>query len=315
MAFELPIDQPFNLELTLSCAQGHRWRFSADYNGSYSSVIDGHPVWVSQDRRLGGKVEFETTADAASMEEKLRDQFRLDDNIISVYDDLYTRNPMMAELVRHYEGLRVMRVDPWECLVFSIFSARTSMEGTRRKMDKIAEVFATGPALENDIYPFPKPEDVGSPLGKTKLDKLTFYLVGGKDYLETVNHYVYEAGLAAQSLGVWLPDMPRGSSNTNRHVYQAPDGINFDLLKQYSLRDALTLLRKIPGVGARAANCVALFGLGHLDAFPIDSNVLRTLKSIFLDHPYAGYTSQFLYAEGLKGKVEWDHRQATREYR
>ena len=153
--------QPFDLEITLRSAKGHRWR-QVDRR-VYSSVIDGKPVWILQSDGLKDSVYFESTAIESDMESKLRHQFRLDDDLFKVYGDLYDRNAIMAELVYRYDGLRVMRVDPWECLVFSIlyppespYRPGSSMDKTQQAMDDIAEAFARpSVALANDRHQFP----------------------------------------------------------------------------------------------------------------------------------------------------------------
>ena len=303
--------QPFDLEVTLRCAKGHRWR-RVDRR-VYSSVIDGEPVWILQSGGSKDSVYFESTASDPLMESKLRHQFRLDDDLFKVYGELYERNAIMAELVYSYDGLRVMRVDPWECLVFAIlyppespYRPGNAMDKTQQAMDDIAKVFARpSMALANGRYQFPTPEQVGSDAGLTILEELGLGLAGGKNYLVDLASYVCEAGWAAQGLGVWHPEaMYRKRVDPDAYRRPKDGGVTLEYLQQHELGDALKALRKIPGVGPTAANYVALFGLGHMDAFPVDSYVLRMLKSIFLDHPYAGYVSQFLFAEGLRREVQ-----------
>ena len=66
--------------------------------------------------------------------------------------------------------------------------------------------------------------------------------------------------------------------------------------------EVISVLDELPGVGAKTAHCVSLFGLGCMDAFPIDAHVTRALLSLYGRgpfQPYAGYASQFLFMEGL----------------
>ena len=66
----------------------------------------------------------------------------------------------------------------------------------------------------------------------------------------------------------------------------------------YSLEE----LKKIVGVGDKVASCVALFGLGNLDAFPIDVWMKRAIDTYFdgkLDPAvfgkYAGVAQQYIF--------------------
>ena len=111
------------------------------------------------------------------IESKLLWQFRVDDNVKAVYDKLAADSRMKA-LVDRYCGLRIMRVDPWECLVFFILSAHNHYQArvptapTANSMDKIAERFWEGESCPHDRYPFPSPQEVASPSGLGKLQEL-----------------------------------------------------------------------------------------------------------------------------------------------
>ena len=70
-------------------------------------------------------------------------------------------------------------------------------------------------------------------------------------------------------------------------------------------------LMKIYGVGEKVAACVALFGFGNLDAFPIDVWMKRAIDEYFdgsLDHEalgrYRGVAQQYIfhYIRNLQGK-------------
>lgn len=60
-------------------------------------------------------------------------------------------------------------------------------------------------------------------------------------------------------------------------------------------------LKCVKGVGTKVASCVALFGIGKYDAFPIDVWVKRILAKYYPDRansdfgPYAGIAQQYLF--------------------
>lgn len=65
---------------------------------------------------------------------------------------------------------------------------------------------------------------------------------------------------------------------------------------------SLTELKKILGVGDKVASCVALFGMGNLEAFPVDVWMKRAIDTYFdgrLDHralgKYAGVAQQYIF--------------------
>ena len=114
---ELVINQPFDLGSSLESGQAHRWEKLDDW---YSGVVRGEFIQI---RQKGQTVEFMSgpspEATAASM---LRDYFRLDDDLDAIYLDI-NRDNRVADMVNKYPGLRILRTEPWECLVAFICSA------------------------------------------------------------------------------------------------------------------------------------------------------------------------------------------------
>ena len=66
--------------------------------------------------------------------------------------------------------------------------------------------------------------------------------------------------------------------------------------------NAKKALLRISGVGEKVANCVVLFGLYHMEAFPIDVWIKRALKEHFPRDfdpaclgEYAGLAQQYIF--------------------
>ena len=289
---QLAIDQPFDLENTLKCGQGHRWLRSPGERW-LSTVIGDDIVHIRQAGGANGPVEFHSTADEARIEPLLRRQFRLDDDIEAIYADLRRRDAKMAELIERYPGMRVMRVDPWECLVFFILSVRKRIEHTNRDMEAIAAAFSGDTAPTCGRHSFPTPRDIaeGKPQGLRKLNALPSPLGLSKETK------IFEAALAVHSEKLELDRLSAEPSRLEKTAEQ---------------------LMGLKGVGDKVANCVALFSLEKLDAFPVDTNIRRVLCRTYPDGapasthlpttrkwaqarfgPYAGYASQFLFIDEL----------------
>ena len=89
-------------------------------------------------------------------------------------------------------------------------------------------------------------------------------------------------------------------------------------MRKVSYDEALDFLNSLPGVGDKVANCVLLFSLDKLEAFPIDRWVSRALEKFYFDdcipsyqdtvvwaHDYfgcyAGYAQQYLFHDQRLG--------------
>ena len=283
----LPIDAPFDLDLTLNYDQGHRWRPDRDDHGWYTGVLGQDLVRIRR-KREDGPIECEPCEEGIA--DKLRQQFRLtdyDERIESVYAQLQL-DPEMAALVKRYYGLRIMKVDPWECLVFFILSAHNHYQSrvptavTANSMDEIAEQFWKDESWAYDRFPFPSPKEVGSQSGLANLQEL------------------------------WQdrPNAPRrisGLTDMPRRIHEAASFVEAGQLHELqggSTDHAVYVLETmLRGVGPKTAHCVALFGLGHMDAFPLDAHITESLLSLYGREPfrpYAGYASRFLFMEGLR---------------
>ena len=280
MPSELHINSPLNLDLTLEYDQGHRWRPDRKNQGWYTTVLDHDFVRVRQ-KGKDGPLEFQPCKQEIA--QKLRRQFRLNDDdekIEDVYAQLQ-RDSKMGALVERYHGLPIMRVDPWECLVFFILSAqnhyqlRVPTAPTANSIDDMAKLFWEDKEWQNDRYPFPSSREVGSESGLDKLHELWPSRTDMPRRIHEAAHFVEAGQLRALE----------GQPSCEHAVYVLD-----------------TMLR---GVGPKTAHCVALFGLGYMDAFPVDTHVSEALLSLYGRdpfQPYAGYASQFLFMEGLRNE-------------
>ncbi|MCC8048670.1 MAG: hypothetical protein LIO52_06195, partial [Oscillospiraceae bacterium] len=78
--------------------------------------------------------------------------------------------------------------------------------------------------------------------------------------------------------------------------------IDLEALKTCSAEAARGELLKLRGVGKKVADCTVLFGLGHMEAFPIDVWMKRALKQHFPKDfdpaslgEYAGLAQQYIF--------------------
>ena len=67
-------------------------------------------------------------------------------------------------------------------------------------------------------------------------------------------------------------------------------GIDLNALQAADEKTTISALTGLYGVGIKVANCVSLFGLHHMDAFPIDVWMKRILTEQYpAGYPYEKY--------------------------
>ena len=169
------------------------------------------------------------------------------------------------------QGIRVLRQDEWEMLVSFIISQRKSIPAIRRAVELLSERFGErlGSDSEGPVYAFPTAEAL---------------CCAGEQALQ-------ECGLGYRTRYVL------------HAAQQAAEG-TLDLKKLASLPDEALFARlmELDGVGKKVANCICLFGLHHVDAFPIDTHVKQLLDKYYSDgfdferyKGVAGIIQQYLF--------------------
>ncbi|MFQ5892597.1 MAG: DNA-3-methyladenine glycosylase family protein, partial [Candidatus Methanofastidiosia archaeon] len=91
--------------------------------------------------------------------------------------------------------------------------------------------------------------------------------------------------------------------------------IDLESLKSLSYKEAKSELLKLKGVGEKVSDCVLLFSLEKLEAFPVDVNIRNIIKNLYLKDSnslkeirdfgrrkfgrFCGYYNQYLYYHQL----------------
>lgn len=120
-------------------------------------------------------------------------------------------------------------------------------------------------------------------------------------------HRAGEAGLRTTGMGY----RARGIAATAAFLSENPDWLAETETLPYT--EAKLRLITLPGVGEKIADCVLLFGAGRLEAFPVDTWVIKAMARLYqLDGwnapqvahfgrihfgPAAGYAQQLLFTE------------------
>lgn len=111
--------------------------------------------------------------------------------------------------------------------------------------------------------------------------------------------------LASLSINDWHA---LGVGYRAKYLYEVAQKIcdgtfNLDELKTMDYKMAILYLKKLNGVGDKVANCIALFGLHHMEAFPQDVWIKRIIAKHYRGssfpieryHKWLGVVQQYMY--------------------
>ena len=181
MTRTLPITQPFDLALSLEMGQAFLWQRVGDEGvhhrdwgdppdpwrrrggGWYSGVLDEYLLHVRQtddgiEYRVGVR---DGERDDVDLNQQLHDYFRLDDEIEVISAHLKRQDSVVAEAIKRYRGLRLLRQERWECLASYLCSGRNTIRGTKRNVEDIAKRSHQRVRLDGDQrYLFPTTQAV-----------------------------------------------------------------------------------------------------------------------------------------------------------
>lgn len=254
----------FSLKDTLECGQFFRFTKTQDsYLIQASDRI--FSVW-----QKGDALYFEGVEELFLIR-----FFRLDEDRGVLLKEIGC-DPFIRQAIRKHPGLRLIRQDPWECLVSFLFSSAKAIPHIRCLIESLCKSSGKKVIWNSYIgYGFPEPSCIQT-----------------SHHLEEVR-----AGFRTDYLV---------------RTSQCVDREQLLTLKDLSYQEARRRLMSLAGVGKKIADCVLLYSLDFLEAFPIDTWIKKGLRNTYFkgkkvsekemetfvkNHfgPYAGYAQLYLY--------------------
>lgn len=165
----------------------------------------------------------------------------------------------LQECLRFAPGVRILRQEGFETLISFLFSQNNNVPRIKGIIERLCCSF--GDPIGEGLYGFPSPERLAA-LSEEELAPLRCGWRGA---------YVLDA---ARKVASGTVDLKTAASLPMGEARQA--------------------LQTIKGVGPKVAECVLLYGLGRLEAFPLDVWMKRAMAQFFPGYtpesfgPYAG---------------------------
>ena len=213
--------------------------------------------------------------------------FRKNDNIQEIIKSI-SKDKTVKKAVKKYEGLRIFKQEPFQCMISFIISSNSNIQKIKNSLEKITKKFGKKITIENkDFFLFPEPEKIA----KASIDEIKACGVG------------YRAPFIKEAAKMVVSKK-----------------INFEYLEKCDYQEAKKNICLVPGIGNKVADCIMLFSLNKLEAFPLDTWIIKILEKYYSNEfkietktitikqydmlhekivnyfgPYCGYAQQFLF--------------------
>ena len=259
----------FNPELTINSGQMFLWQKKKD---AWYGIHTDHVLKLSIDDQHAdkkeGRIKYDSFPEDRGWERRL---FRMDDDIDKILN-IISFDPLVRSSVMRYPGLRVMRQDPIQCMFSFLCASNINIQRIRKILFNLCNRFGKKMTVDGDqFFMFPRPRDLHA-----------------ANIAEIVS---CGTGYRAKSIKMLA------SKIYNREI------VPQELIRM-SYEDAKRSLLDIYGIGDKTADCILLFSLEKLEAFPIDKWIARIISSKY----------EILLGENNKGTSTLRHHLSHQQY-
>lgn len=256
------------------CYSGQCFRIHKNSRGYFEVIAFGQYLELKQD---GNMVTFLCSEE--DYETYWKSYFSLDEDYGEIVNQIDHNDEYMLTAMNYGSGIRILKQDLWEMIISFLISQQNNIKRIQKCIQTICERY--GEEKHNSYgepyYTFPTPEALAVP---TELELRNCNLGYRAKYIKRVSETVASGEFSLESL--------------------------------YSLsyEEAKTELLKLYGIGIKVSECICLYGLHHLDAFPVDTHIKHVLDENYADgfpferyHGVAGVFQQYAFYYDLKPQI------------
>lgn len=257
--------ESFHPKHIFECGQCFRWsRIHEEDETSFRGIVHGKVIRV---HLRGQDVHLENV----KMEEFnsfYKEYFDLGRDYDKVKKEL-RKDPLLNEAVKFGYGIRVLNQDPFETLISFILSSNNLIPKIREGIRKISEKYGKEIFFEGEsYYAFPTPEA----LSHATEEELRGLGVGYRA------KYIYETVQAVREA-----ELIKEAKKTRALTEEEKQKLAYDLsmISELPEEECHKVLQRYSGVGAKVADCVMLFSMKKVEAFPVDVWVKKAMMHFY----------------------------------
>lgn len=264
-----------------------RWK---NINNIWSCSVGQNVLFLKQQ---GDDLHYASYPESSKTLDTLKDYFNLDIKVLDLYKIWSLTDANFGKNAIGFEGVRMLRQDPWENLISFICSSNNNIKRISQMCDNLCLHFGNFITSHEgiDYYTFPAPEVLAKEGTEERLRDLSFGYRA---------KYIYKTAQMVHS--------------SKQDLFK---------LRELPYEEAHAELLKFTGVGPKVADCVCLMSLDKHDAIPVDTHVYQIAKRDYklkskgdtvtkqtyeivrkffvgIWGPYAGWAQSVLFAADLK---------------
>lgn len=265
--YEVEIDR---MDLKQIAESGQCFRWKQVKEGTYSIIAFERYLEVTQNGST-----FTFSCDEEEFNSVWYDYFDLGTDYGEVIRDIDQSDEYLKNAVGFGSGIRILKQDLWEIIISFIISQNNNLPRIKGIIEKLCKKFGR----------------------KNSSGGREWYGFARADSL-------YEGGMEG------LRDI--GLGYRDKYIYGAAVGIirkniSLDRLISLNYQEAQTALKEIYGIGEKVADCICLYGLHQIEAFPADTHIFKLFAQYYpKGFPYGRYKGklgiiqQYLFYHDLK---------------
>lgn len=257
-----------NIDINKISRSGQCFRMEqiADKPGTYSLIAFGEYIEV-----IEIKDGIVLSCSEEEWENRWKDYFDCGTDYGKIYKMVDTSDHYMLSAVTYGKGIRILRQELFEIIITFIISQQNNISRIRKCVDTICSRFGEERYnFRGDKYfAFPTPQR----LAESTVEELRTCNLGYR------SRYIKESA---------------------RMIVNGE--VDIEALIHMDYESAGKELLKLCGVGIKVAECICLFALHHVDAFPIDTHIQAVLRQYYPQgfpfdkyKGYAGILQQYAF--------------------
>ncbi|MDR1018828.1 MAG: 8-oxoguanine DNA glycosylase [Lachnospiraceae bacterium] len=262
-----------NLSLREIADSGQCFRMEELEDGRFRVIARDKIIYLQQEM---DRIDFDCEKD--EFENIWKEYFDLDTDYGKLLETAkLDKDNYLEEAMEFGSGIRILHQDLWEMIITFIISQQNNIKRIKKLIEIISEKYGKKctDKYGNKYYSFPTPEE----LNKVSIEELNGCSLGYR------SKYIFKTSEMIVSKEVDL-----------------------DEIKKMNYKDAREELLKLVGIGKKVADCICLFALHHLEAFPIDTHIKQVFAAHYPDgFPFAKYSGyegviqQYIFYYDLHG--------------